>query len=585
MTIKENPFYILGATTRDNRQKIQELVDEKSLSLDMSVCTEARAVLTNPRRRLSAELAWFPGVSIRQTKTIIKELEDKELSYDTLDHLSSLAGVNVVLSYLDSGVKLTAKNLENAIFTLARSYESIKPETVMNMINEDRTISGFPEVTDLSVIQEELTELKNNAIHVLQQAMASLNLETANKVMLHLMERVQKEKATYSLLDDVIDQVYVMIVQKDKDSIESKVIDAIKKIENAMDKKATSKATLNKLADELLEELEAFDNIMQPIQLSTQRRGLEHDLTREIARKVENLTVEMIKKTRDLELVERIMKRTKELFIEVGSVSESLSEGLGVISKIQQDDKEFEESIKYNYSKTGFWGGKTSLSIDSKHIKYNDTSYNTKDISFIRYGTTRHYSNGIYTGTSTYVMYGVSDDDYVVIDNVLSENEYSKFTNSLWKAVGPRLMMAIVDQLAMGKSVYGFIYNDGVKLAKDNAFAPTEYKKFKWKDVTLTIYGGFVFITSKTDKSYSVSLGLQSVDNALVIGILLDEFFKRGIPTISEAFMVTKEDAQKRKDKAIDFSNEMSFDSYGFIWHWILAIGGAILLIALMAAD
>ena len=89
MTIKENPFYILGATTRDNRQKIQELVDEKSLSLDMSVCTEARAVLTNPRRRLSAELAWFPGVSIRQTKTIIKELEDKELSAETLEHLSS----------------------------------------------------------------------------------------------------------------------------------------------------------------------------------------------------------------------------------------------------------------------------------------------------------------------------------------------------------------------------------------------------------------------------------------------------------------------------------------------------------------
>lgn len=581
MTIKENPFYILGATTRDSRQKIQELVDEKSLSLDMSVCTEARAVLTNPRRRLSAELAWFPGVSIRQTKTIIKELEDKELSAETLDHLSSLAGVNVVLSYLDSGVKLTTKNLENAIFTLARSYESIKPETVMNIINEDRTISGFPEVTDLSVIQEELTELKNNAIHVLQQAISSLSLETANKIMLHLMERAQKEKSTYSLLDDVIDQVYVMIVQKDKDSIESKVIEAIKKLEDAMDKKATSKTTLNKLADELLEELETFDNIMQPIQLSTQRRGLEHDITREIAHKVEDLTVTIMKKTRDFALAEKIMKRTKELFVEVGSVNESLSMGLDAINKIQQDDKAFEESIKYKYTKNSFWGGSTTLSLDSKHIVYGDTKYNTDDITHIRYGTTKRYQNGVYMGTDTFVGFGTDETDTRI--TMLSEDEFFKFIDCLMKAVGIRIIQAMVDQLARGKSLYGFIYDDKVKLAKDNAFAPTEFKTFKWSDVMAGMQSGFLIIMAKSDTKYKVTLSLQDVENAPVLGLMLDRFLKLGEKKITEAFKITKEDAQKRKDKAIDFSTEISLESYGFIWHWILAIGGVILLIALMA--
>ena len=581
MTIKENPFYILGATTRDNRQKIQELVDEKSLSLDMSVCVEARAVLTNPRRRLSAELAWFPGVSIRQTKTIIKELEDKDLSEETLEHLSSLAGVNVILSYLDSGIKLTAKNLENAIFTLARSYESIKPETVMNVINEDRSISGFPEVTDLSVIQEELSELKNNAIHVLQQAISSLSLETANKIMLHLMERAQKEKATYSLLDDVVDQVYVMIVQKDKDSIESKVIEAIKKLEEAMDKKATSKTTLNKLADELLEELEAFDNIMQPIQLSTQRRGLEHDVTREIAHKVEDLTVTIIKKTRDFALAEKIMKRTKELFVEVGSVNESLSMGLDAINKIQQDDKAFEESIKYKYTKNSFWGGSTTLSLDSKHIVYGDTKYNTNDITHIRYGTTKRYQNGVYMGTDTFVGFGTDETDTRI--TMLSEDEFFKFIDCLMKAVGVRIIQAMVDQLARGKSLYGFIYDDKVKLAKDNAFAPTEFKTFKWSDVMAGMQSGFLIIMAKSDTKYKVTLSLQDVENAPVLGLMLDRFLKLGEKKITEAFKITKEDAQKRKDKAIDFSTEISLESYGFIWHWILAIGGVILLIALMA--
>ena len=74
MKITENPFYLLGATPRDNRQKIQDLVDEKMLELDSTVCAEARQTLTNPRKRLSAEIAWFPGVSIRQINTIIIEL-------------------------------------------------------------------------------------------------------------------------------------------------------------------------------------------------------------------------------------------------------------------------------------------------------------------------------------------------------------------------------------------------------------------------------------------------------------------------------------------------------------------------------
>ena len=88
---------------------------------------------------------------------------------------------------------------------------------------------------------------------------------------------------------------------------------------------------------------------------------------------------------------------------------------------------------------------------------------------------------------------------------------------------------------------------------------------------------------AKSDTKYKVTLSLQDVENAPVLGLMLDRFLKLGEKKITEAFKITKEDAQKRKDKAIDFSTEISLESYGFIWHWILAIGGVILLIALMA--
>jgi len=57
MDLLQNPFLILTASTRDNRRRIVELADERSLLLDSNECLEASSNLTNPRKRLSAEIA------------------------------------------------------------------------------------------------------------------------------------------------------------------------------------------------------------------------------------------------------------------------------------------------------------------------------------------------------------------------------------------------------------------------------------------------------------------------------------------------------------------------------------------------
>ena len=59
MDLLENPFHILSASPRDNRRRIMELADERSLLLDSGKCMQARSDLTNPRKRLSAEIAWL----------------------------------------------------------------------------------------------------------------------------------------------------------------------------------------------------------------------------------------------------------------------------------------------------------------------------------------------------------------------------------------------------------------------------------------------------------------------------------------------------------------------------------------------
>lgn len=70
----QNPFYLLGVTPRENRQRIIEMAEEKSLTLDSDICEKARSDLTNLRVRVSAEIAWLPGLSPKRTADLINIL-------------------------------------------------------------------------------------------------------------------------------------------------------------------------------------------------------------------------------------------------------------------------------------------------------------------------------------------------------------------------------------------------------------------------------------------------------------------------------------------------------------------------------
>lgn len=579
MTIKENPFYVLGATPRDNRQKIQELVDEKSLELDPSVCSEARAVLTNPRRRLTAEISWFPGVSIRNINKILNDLDNGEFDPDSLEKLSPLARFNALVAYLTSDAKLSMKDTESVIFTLAQIHDTIKSDSILTIINEDRSVSGFPEITDLSSVQDELSELKNQSIHSLQSFLLKLNFDRLNKIMLHLMDKAVKSNTPFMLLDDIIDNVYSLAVQKNLDGIKANIANHIKTIQDAATKSNTSKTKLKSLVDEFLVELENFDNIMQPIQLSTQKRGLEHDITIDVAQDVRELGMFLAQKDH-LDLAEILTEKIKELFVEVGSVEQITERDLQAIRKISRDVEAYEKSIECSFSHK--WNG--TLSISNGYVSYDGDKIKLDDIINIRYGQT-WVVGGWDSGLNTFV-YIESPDNYIRVE-WLNMVDFNKFTTALWKAVGPRLVTACLDQLAQGKSLYGFLYDNKVKLFKNNAYAPTESQFFKLDEVKAYSSNGMLHVVSKDDPTFKAELSYQEYDNIHVIDALLRVFYQRGGGTsISKTFGVTAQEAKKHKQ--IDFSSpEISLNSYKFIGNilktlmWIFI--GLVFLIGLMS--
>ena len=100
MDLLQNPFHILTASPRDNRRRIMELADERSLLLDSSQCMAARSDLTNPRKRLSAEIAWLPGIGPKRADEMLSLLESSPTDLLSVDKLSSTARANLLAAGL-----------------------------------------------------------------------------------------------------------------------------------------------------------------------------------------------------------------------------------------------------------------------------------------------------------------------------------------------------------------------------------------------------------------------------------------------------------------------------------------------------
>ena len=168
MDLLQNPFYILNASPRDNRRRIVELADERSLLFDSSECMGACSELTNPRKRLSAEVAWLPGIGPKRVGEVLSLLEFSPMDLLVVDKLSSIARANLLAAGLERLHDHSADDVAKWILEIAWTFEGVDPGELGMIINEDRIVSGFPEVLDTSVVEAEIQERRRYYCQVIK---------------------------------------------------------------------------------------------------------------------------------------------------------------------------------------------------------------------------------------------------------------------------------------------------------------------------------------------------------------------------------------------------------------------------------
>ena len=389
MDLLQNPFNILTATQQDNRHRIMELAEERGLLLDADECMAARAELTNPRKRISAEVAWLPGVAPERTYDMLMLLEsstgnhlgsDKSASITPVDSLAAalsrlpyakkynVADKVLELLKLSSGhftevekflgidrlTPVARANLLAArmlrlpnympdavakwILAIAQVFETINPAEVCAILNEERKTAGFPEITDLSTIELEIQHRRHYYQQVIKSALENIITAKA-RVRVVTIVLLTVESTTDSgenrwpiLIEDTVDS-YEIGAQDFLEIVEKNIETQHEKIRFAADEEF-SDTTLVPMVDELILTVKDWDTIAQPIQLNKNRQGLRHNASHDVADRVRLLAIFLFNEYDKLYFSQQILNTLKEVFAEVPEINDRITADLEILNKI-----------------------------------------------------------------------------------------------------------------------------------------------------------------------------------------------------------------------------------------------------------
>lgn len=337
MDLLRNPFHILTASPRDNRQRIMELADERSLLLDSSECMEARSELTNPRKRLSAEVAWLPGIGPKRAGEVLSLIESSPTDLLAVDNLSSIARANLLAAGLARLPGHNADDVAEWILEISWAFEDLDPEELMMIINEERVVSGFPEVSDLLAVEAAIQERRRYYRQVVKTALDKLSSKELVRAVTMAVETVTNggEEQGPILIDDLIDSYEVeaqVFLEREEGNIEILVDKLLAAVDGGQ-----PDSVLSPMVNRLNLIVKNWDTVAQPIQVSAKSRGLDHEASHRVAGLVRSLAIHMYNEHEKLHYSQQITSMLLEVFAEVGVVAERTAQDANVLDNIAEN--------------------------------------------------------------------------------------------------------------------------------------------------------------------------------------------------------------------------------------------------------
>ena len=404
-SIYNSPFYVLEISSRDDSEYIIDQVESLSLVKDPDECLNFQNQLLNLNSRLKHEMEWLPGVEPTKIMPLIESL--KLNSPHVFKGESPLAQANLVISYIEVNLdKLTDTDSVSAIILLANLVDKIKTKEIQEIINKDRRLSKFPEITDSNQIEIELGNRKQAFVKILENFLDTLEPTSLIKIVTSVLEQATNHGSSYA--PDLIYKFIERYNLKTETILDEEVIKINDLIAKIKDKYKKEDLQIKKEITQLINLVTNWDSIAQPSQLAAQSQEIEHKVSKNLADTLRNLGVHLFNINNLSEIPEKINKLISDVFKELPQVFAAAAEDNITIKKISADqkkaNKETEQRNKENRQRMQYraeWGvfDIQNLEISDKFIIFNDTKLFWDNITGFKVGGMRE-QNAAHAATS-----------------------------------------------------------------------------------------------------------------------------------------------------------------------------------------
>lgn len=452
-----NPFSVLGVTPADDRRTIIEHAEERGLHGDQTLCQRARSDLTNPRTRLRAELGWFPGVETRVVNDLLTALaSDPVRVMAPPAGLPPLARANLMCAGFEQIVPRASDEAKMAEFILefGAVVDRLELAGIVAIVNGDRKVSGFPEVQDLSAVDEVLSGLRKQYKDVLMDFLDRMPSAMLVDTMTALVSRAtgQGSVTACALIDDLVD-AYALETQA---VLEAERENMVKMGERILAQGAEGETKVAPAIEQVLLVARHWCHIARPIQLSMKARGMANVHSEQLAGELREVGVALFNQHGLWSMAYRMTTVSLDLFAAVPRVREQLESDALRLKEIEEErlqvqrwDAEWRRAISFQ-AQVGLWS-KHPLRIDPDGVSWKGQNLRLSDITQVRWAGGLQFLHGFPVGT--YHTVEIADATRTLKIRIRAEAAYTSFIHSLWRAVCVRLMYEMAHALKAGRTL------------------------------------------------------------------------------------------------------------------------------------
>ena len=497
MNVTDNPFFLLDASPRDSKRIIHEKAENKSFELPDETCQTAERILLNPRKRLDAEISWFPGISPKKVQTILDQIvEDAQNhNYDgdffsQFEALPRANGFAYFLANISGAGDWSLEDIEGIVQDFCQTTSEIDADSTLYSINEDRVASGFPEISREDGIQ---AELDRQQLYYKKTLHSFLNVLDSGVIVDVLTRLIEENTASgeyecdWPILDEIITDYEMEVIpffEKQEQKIEADIDDITIEMEDHI--KWTK---IQQKFDILRNDVQLWDRIAQPIQVLLHSKGIDHKRSERLANQLREFSLLAHNEYGYTELSLKITELQQSVFAELRFAAETAADDRKQLQEILKNRKEQEAATaKFKKELQYFceWGllFKKSVRFDSESITINGTDrYKLSDIKALLWGATRSSVNGIPTGTTYNVAFYARNQ--VVWVPIKDDTVYDNVVQRLWKTAGISILYDTLERLKKGQAIpFGnfHLFNDGIELTHQKLFS-SEKMCIPWAEV------------------------------------------------------------------------------------------------------